>query len=64
LKENQGALTSGLEDLVISQRLQEPSKLPVDDQPAMMPEKKVTKSNLDSGFSSSEMEILKKQIQI
>ena len=40
LKENQRALTSGLEDLVISQRLQEPSKLPIDDKPEMMPEKK------------------------
>ena len=62
LQKNQKALTSGLEDLTMLQQLPETStqtsKLPVDYKPAMMEKSPLFQSNLDSGFSSDEIQTL------
>ena len=62
LQKNQKALTSGLEDLTMLQQLPETStqtsKLPVDYKPAMMEKSPIFQSNLDSGFSSDEIQTL------
>ena len=64
LQKNQKAITSGLEDLAMLQQLPETStqtsKLPVNYKPAMMEKSPKLQSNLDSGFSSDEMQTLAK----
>ena len=62
MQKNQKAITSGLEDFAMLQQLPETSaqtsKLPVGDKPTMMEKSPIFQSNLDSGFSSDEMQTL------
>ena len=62
LKRNQLAITSGLEDLTILQQLPDvqpqTTKLPIDYKPAMMEPK--FKSNIDTGFTTDEIQTLMK----
>ena len=53
LQQNQRAITSGLEDVILSQQL------PSDYKPIMMPESESPyKSNLDKGFNNDEIETI------
>ena len=62
LQKNQKALTSGLEDLLMLQQLPDvqpqTTKLPIDYKPAMMEPK--FKSNIDTGFTTDEIQTLMK----
>ena len=69
LQKNQKAITSGLDDLILYQKLPETSaqdtKLPIDYKPAMMPESPPKsppkyKSDLDKGFDPAEIVTLTK----
>ena len=64
LQKNQKALTTGLEDLAILQQLpdEQPqtTKLPIDYKPAMMEKTPKLQSNMDAGFTTDEMQKLRK----
>ena len=62
MKDNQKAIRSGLEDLMIFNQLPEKpvqeTKLPTDYKPAFLMDSSPIKSNLDFGFSAEDIEKL------